>query len=132
MLISLQHDKPVINPGPYYGQVVLEFARYKNWGEELVRGMHLMDHKPWRGGYLFRVSLHEPTIYTVPTLCSDKMRRDNYTLCLMQGKDHNGWALEIGQTKTIVTLVLDCFRQELKSPTQMDTMTLWDHLDEEN
>lgn len=135
MLIRLQYDKPVINPSTYQGSVVVEFTRYKNWGEELDRGMRLIDYEEELGGrYLFRVSLHAPTIYRIPTTCQSEIatRSDKYTVTLMRGVGHESWAVEIGQDRTLVVIELDHFDQGFFIPMKAGTKTLWDHLEDQD
>ena len=108
--------------------VVVEFARYRSWGDELERGMRLLSKEPRTNGYIFRVSLHKAKLYEVSTLCKGLTSSwpHTYTLALMSGQED--WALEVVLNRgSSLTIALPRFnpRVSLKGYGQI---TLWDHL----
>jgi hypothetical protein len=107
----------------------------KTWKETDQEGVVIVDRKRKGRGYLYRVSLHRPTIYTFNSVSRDEDRAKTehrvYTLLLMEGVDHSGWCLEIDQHGAKVSIEMEYFDPRLTvSPDVEGRTSLWEHLDE--
>lgn len=132
MLIVLHGTRPHLELS-FDGSVVVEFARYKSWGDKLERGMRLISRVPFSSGYAFRVSLHAAKIYDIPTICKAHTSswQSRYGLTLMAGQDD--WCIELGliEGSSYVTAQVPRFNPDLLLRGDSSSTTLWEHLEEE-
>lgn len=133
MLITLYNQYPFLDPREYPQSLVVDFMVEKTWKNTKQEGVEVIKRTRRKRGYVYRVSLHRPTIYNFNTVCLGQTSswHSLYDILLMEGEDTEDWILEFSGHGSKIHLPLRDFDPSLR-PSVRKRMSFWDHLDDES